>query len=195
MGHGGVRHSVTERDVQLGQPPSSLRQEAESDITDIITRSQVELLQPAQAGEGLEPGVGDADAEAQVNLVDGWKPLRNVFQGFVCEFLTILETDSLESLGAGAGLTLESCEMTDPVVRYLPARSQVQRLYLLQSPGDQQEAGVGDLGAAAQVQPLQVLAVRGDPAQAAVGHVLAEAEIENLEAHDVLVESCIEGGV
>ena len=170
-------------------------QEANSDITDIITRSQVELGKTVNTRQGLEAGIGDTHTEAQVDLIDGWKTLRNVFQGFVRKFLTILKTDPLQGFGPSAGLTLQSGKMANAVVRDLPTGSEVERLYFLQSPGYQEKAGVGDLGAAAKLEDLQVLAVGGDPAQAAVCHLLAEAEVENLQTDDVLVESRVKGGV
>ena len=195
MGHGRVRDPITKWEVELGEVAATLGQKANSDITDIITRSQVQLLQTVDARQGLEAGVGDANAEAQVDLIDGWKPLRNVFQGFVRKFLTILKADPLQGLGPSAGLSLQSGEMANTVVWYLPTGSQVERFDLLQPPGDEEEASVGDLGAAAQLEDLQVLAVGCYPAQAAVGDLLAEAEVENLQTDDVLVESRVQGGV
>merc|ERR1719219_3338649 len=48
--------------------------------------------------------------------MDGWKTLRNVFQGLVRQFLTILKADPLQGLGPSARLALQSSEMANAVV-------------------------------------------------------------------------------
>ena len=118
-----------------------------------------------------------------------------MLQRLVSEFLAVLKTEVLEGFGAGARLRVDAGEVPDPVVGDLPAAAQVQRLDLLQTPGDEEEAGVGDLGAAAQLEGVQILAVGGDPAQRVVRDVLAQGEVEVLQAGQVPVERGVQGGV
>ena len=45
-------------------------EKANADVADVVAGSEVEVAKGGQLGERLEAGVRDADAEAQVDLIE-----------------------------------------------------------------------------------------------------------------------------
>ena len=68
--------------------------------------------------------------------------------------------------------------MTDSTVRDLPARTKVDGFHVIEAPGDEEQTGVGDLGAATKIQNLNILAVCGNNTKAVVRNIFAKAEVK-----------------
>jgi len=93
------------------------------------------------------------------------------------------------------GLPIQTGQVSDTQVGHVPAASQVQSLELLETPRDQQQAGIGDVAAPAQLEVFEILQVLRYPADGGVRHLLAERQIELGEVRILLAKSVGETGV
>lgn len=90
----GVGDVATKGDVKLCQSLMLFGQESDANVTDVITRTEVDLLQGGDFGQRLEASVGNADAKTQVDALQIPQALRDVTQTLVTEFLTILKAEA-----------------------------------------------------------------------------------------------------
>lgn len=190
-----VADFVAKRDVQGGYPATTLSQVSHTYVRDVVAGSEVELAQAGHPGEVFNPGIGDAHAEREIYRLERGQADRYVPKRLVAEPLAILETEVLQREVSVGGLAIQSGQMGDALIRYVPAASQIETSQSLETPGDQEEAGVGDIAATAEFQVLEVLQVLGYPAEGRVGHLFAEGKIELGQRGVFLTEGVGQTGV
>lgn len=90
-----VSHVGAEGDVETLEALATniVGQVPDAQVTDVITRAQVDGLDAGQPGQRLETSVGDTDAKAQVDPLELSLALANGSQAVVSHFLTVLKTE------------------------------------------------------------------------------------------------------
>ena len=96
MPHGRVRDVGAEGDVQVVEVEAVLCQEADADVADVVARPKVQVPQGPDSRDRLEAGVSDADAEAQVHLLQLRETGGDVPQRLIRQLLTVLQTEVLQ---------------------------------------------------------------------------------------------------
>lgn len=123
-----VPYLVTEGHVQPGEPQRAHGQVHDARVTDVVARAQVKAPEAGHVREVDHTCVRDPATETQVENSELSQALRDVLEGQIRKFLTVLQRQVFQvetALRCAAG---HARQVPDAHVRHMPAAAEVEAL-------------------------------------------------------------------